>query len=277
MESTRDLRRHIKSVTSTQQITRAMKLVATAKLQKADARFKGYLSYFTGMEDLLSLVIQDGRYLDLDLFRQGQGKPCYLVISSDLGLAGGYNANLLRHVVDIAKPDACFIIIGQKGRDFLRFSRKEILAQYVQIGDFPDYEQAKDMGRLVIEFFKEGIIGSLTVVHMHSRTLLSQEIKVRPLLPISPTTDGSDRDGVLYEPSVEFILERVVPDYVQSQIYGALLDARVAEFASRMTAMDAATDNAQELIDELELSLNRARQQMITTELIEIVSGAEAL
>ena len=277
MESTRDLRRRIRSVTSTQQITRAMKLVATVKLQKAEAMFRSYQAYHEGMAELLDLVAHGVNDPEYDLFRPGKGKPCYLVISSDLGLAGGYNANLLRHVLDRAEPDACFIVIGQKGRDVLRTRQKEILAQYLQLGVTPDYSQAREIGQLIVEFYRSGIIRSLHVVHVHARTLLTQEIKEVPLLPIQPSHRTEALSGVLFEPSAEKILTQLIPNYIQARLYGAMLDAKVAEFASRMTAMDAATENAQELIDELGLSLNRARQQAITKEIIEIVSGAEAL
>lgn len=289
MASMRDIKRRRDSIKSTQQITNAMKLVATARLQKAKTGAEETRPYFHKMHDTISSIIaQSGnvshKYLDE---RTGKNNT-YIVITSNRGLAGGYNNNVCKQVFNHHKEDAAetvkVVAIGKKGRDAMRRQGFEIIDTFNDIVEGPTFADAVKIGDTVLKKFVEGEIDHVYIAYTAFQTTLTQEptlLKVLPLDLDDFALDEKSEDnlisGIEYDPSPEEVLDHVIPQYVNSIIFGALRESVASEHASRMTAMDSATSNASDMIDKLTLIYNRARQASITQELSEIVAGAEAL
>jgi F-type H+-transporting ATPase subunit gamma len=203
-----------------------------------------------------------------------------IVITSDRGLAGGYNVRLLNETVQQIqdKSKTSFITIGRKGRDYLRRRGYNIISEYLAIGDAPAFALAQRIAQEVIHLYETEAVDRVDLCFMRFKSAMTQIPVVQPLLPIVPETGAEERTTeYIYEPSVSEVLDWILPKYLENIIYSALLEAKASEFGAQMTAMESATDNAQEMIEKLVLSYNRARQAAITTEISEIVGGAEAL
>jgi F-type H+-transporting ATPase subunit gamma len=279
MASIRDIKRRKSSIQSTQQITKAMKLVATAKLQKAKQQAESTKSYFNKMyETVTSILSQTGGISHPYLVENQAGKRGYIVMTSNRGLAGGYNANVTKLVTKENTEDTVVYAVGKKGKDGLARRGYTVAKDFSYVMDGPVYRDAVEIGKVVLDAYLAQEISEIYLVYTSFKSTISQEATVMKLLPINEIDNETNKSALMnYEPSEEEVLDVMIPRYVYSLIYGALMESVASEHGARMTAMDNATSNANEMIEDLSLEYNRARQASITQELSEIVGGAEAL
>lgn len=289
MATTREIQLRIKSVKGTQQITKAMKLVSTAKLQKIRGIAEANKPYFNAVYATMSSILasSDGSVLTTPLLsdeQHAQGKAAYLLITSDRGLAGGYNANVCRMLQSQIedKSKALILTIGKRGREY--FSRRGYtMGEHFEMsGDIPKYSEVSRLANVLTSLKIEHQVDALYVVYTSFINTISQVPKMLKLLPISkadiPEAENPAQMSLMnYEPGEEAVLAYIIPKYISGILYGALAESYASEEGARMTAMDSATDNAQEIVENLTLQYNRARQGHITQELTEIVNGAAAL
>ncbi|WP_342666836.1 ATP synthase F1 subunit gamma [Halonatronum saccharophilum] len=279
----RDIKRQIASTESTKKITKAMKLVAAAKLRKSQERAESAKPFFEKTrETLANISAATDRRLHPLLEEREIKKIGYIMITGDRGLAGAYNNRIIKKVesnIEESSAESALITIGKKGREYFKRLGIEILSEYMDLEDNPQFSTAVNIAVEAIELYREGIVDEVRLVFTEFNSVISQEVKDVKLLPVQVDEIEPDKEAnnYLYEPSTGEVLDAVLPQYVKNIIFTALLQSRASEFASRMTAMDSATDNAEEMIEKLTLSYNRARQAAITQELSEIVGGAEAL
>ncbi len=286
MPSLKDIRKRIASVKNTQQITKAMKMVAAAKLRRAQESITQARPYADKMREVISNL---SLRVELDrhplLIRREVKTREILVITSDRGLCGGYNQNIIREVTHLLKAKEEGVetiqlnIIGRKGLEFFKRRTYPIRKEYKNILGDVTYATVAEVGKDIVSAYEAGEFDELLMVYNHFRSAISQNVTVQKLLPIEPITppeEGGITDYI-YEPSEERILNQLLPRYIEVQIFRAMLEALASEHGARMTAMESATNNAAEMIDHLTLAMNRARQAAITKELMEIVGGAEAL
>ncbi|MBM3718592.1 MAG: F0F1 ATP synthase subunit gamma [Actinobacteria bacterium] len=287
----RILRGRIRSVQATKKITRAMELIAASRIVKAQQRVAAAVPY----SEMITEVVRDlaaagaGSRTPLLAGRDTVEKVCYVVLSADRGLCGGYNAGVLRATEGEIKQDAiegrghAIVAVGRKAEGYFRFRGYNIVRAFAGFTDNPTYEVAKEIGEFVTGLFAAGEVDRVELVYTRFISAGSQEVVQRPLVPldtqITEGGDGKNEAGADYEfePSPEAILQTLLPRYVEARVYAALLNAAASEHAFRQRAMKSATDNAEELIKNLSRVMNRARQDAITTEIMEIVGGAEAL
>jgi len=283
-----DLRRRIRSVKNTQQITSAMKMVSAAKLRRAQDRVIAARPYAALMSDMLgSILVQlpdDSSVFEHELLRRREEKRiAILLISADKGLCGAFNSNVSRFATHFLSenPDKEITLqcVGRRGRDFFRRKRVSITREWVNLFVRPiEFSQAKQIASDLMQSFREKETDVIYLLHNEFKSALAQTVVFRRLLPIQPAESDKSADvDYIYEQPPEDLFETLLPRYVEINVYQAMLESAAAEHAARMTAMDAATRNAGEMIDKLTLHLNRVRQASITKELIEVVSGAEAL
>lgn len=282
MASMRDIRRRIRSVKSTQQITRAMKMVAAAKLRKAQEAVIEARPYSDKLANVMNrLVPEQGVFAHPLLDERTEGKIGYVVISADRGLCGGYNQNILRFTkdqIDGQQEDSSVICVGRKAVEYFARRNYNIEERYVDFGDLPDYIQARELARELVAMYQEKGFKKIYMVYTQFNSVINQETKIVPLLPVTKwDQEQSEELEYIYEPSAEDVLGTLIPRSVEVKVFRSLLEAKASEHGARMTAMDSATDNASDLIDKLTLSYNRARQAAITKEISEIVGGAAAL
>lgn len=290
--SLRDIKRRIRSVKSTEQITRAMKMVAAAKLRRAQEAVFDARPWAEKMDAVAQgLAKRAAPELHPFLSENGERLPVLLVVmGSDRGLCGGFNANINRSVISYISglngggPEAGqLLIVGKKPLEFFRRRAFPILSHHTDLFGRISYEEAKKVGDEAIQAYVEGTVGSVVMVYNEFRSALQQRLTTKELLPIRqievPEEEALLEHVVdyLYEPDVEALLDQVLRRHVHTQVWRAMLESVASEHGARMTAMDAATENALEMIAHLTLQYNRARQAGITTEIIEVVSGAEAL
>jgi F-type H+-transporting ATPase subunit gamma len=294
MATLRDIRRRIGSVKSTPQITRAMKLVAAAKLRRAQERIQEARPYARSMGEVVaSLALRSPRALHPllrepgDELEAGPTRKLLLVISGDRGLCGPFNSNIIRRATEILRaqeghPEAALtlIVVGRKARDFYRRRTGiSVRSEYASFFDKLAYAHAAQIAQDVVGAYVADEVDEVELLYNEFRSAASQRVVVERLLPIRPPEAPGESAGVefLFEPSPTAILERLLPKHVEVQVYRALMESLAAEYGARMTAMENATKNASEMIDLLTLQFNKARQERITKELLEIVGGAEAL
>lgn len=287
MASMRDIKRRKTSVQSTQQITKAMKLVSTVKLQRAKTAAERSKVYFNAMYDTVSSMLAKAGNIDHPYLKESESKKkAVIVITSNRGLAGGYNSNVVKLITnneDMNKDDVAIYAIGKKGRDTLARKGYAIKGEYDEVINAPLYADAHALCQELLESYSNGEIGEIYLAYTEFKNTVSQVPKMLKLLPVSIDEieikqDSSKEKALMnFEPNEEDALDLIVPKYVTSIIYGALIEAVASENGARMQAMDSATSNAEEMIQTLELSYNRARQGHITQELTEIIGGAEAL
>ncbi len=286
MPSLIDLRRRIRSVKNTQQITKAMKVVSAAKLRRAQDRVLAARPYAQIIRRMLVNVAQaaaehqDGEAIPL-LARRPEKRIQFLVITADRGLAGAFNSNVIRiaqrFIQDHADADLELELIGRKGRDFFRKRHGHITGEYATLFQkAPRFEDALEIAHKVINRFKNAETDAVYLVVNNFKTLMSSRLVVTRILPVELPEEKEQIDYIYEEPP-ERLLESLLPRYIEAQIYRAMLESAAAEHAARMTAMEAASSNAADVIDSLTLKMNRVRQASITREIIEIVSGAAAL
>ena len=292
MASMRDIKRRKASIQSTGQITKAMKLVSTVKLQRAKARAEKSKTYFNTMYETVTGILKKSGNIDHPFLKAGgSSKKAVILITSNRGLAGGYNSNVCKLVTesDMKKEDLLIFAIGKKGRDSLKRKGYEIAADYSEVVNEPIYSDAAEISEKLLEMFSKGEIGEIYLAYTGFKNTVSHIPTLLRLLPVSledmsAESEGTDKDAdsddrapMNYEPEEEEALNLIIPKYITSLIYGALIEAVASENGARMQAMDSATSNAEEMISDLELKYNRARQGHITQELTEIISGAEAI
>ncbi len=284
MASMRDIKRRKGSIQSTQQITKAMKLVSTVKLQKARNRAEQSNPYFNHMYQTVTSMLARSGSLNHPYLKAGDSnKKAIITIASNRGLAGGYNSNIVKLVTGsgIAVEDAQIYMIGRKAKEQLVRRGYEIKADYSDVIEGPTYEDAMTICREVLEAFSKGEIGEIYLAYTHFKNTVSHEPTLIKLLPVEfDEADLQEADSNLlmnYEPNEEEALDLIIPKYLTSLFYGALVEAVASENGARMQAMDSATSNADEMISDLTLKYNRARQGSITQELTEIIAGAEAI
>ena len=282
MASMRDIKRRKSSIQSTQQITKAMKLVSTVKLQKARNRAEATNPYFNYMYKTVSSMLAKSGTIDHPYLRGGQSnKKAVVVITSNRGLAGGYNSNIVKLITggDFVKEDLDIYAVGGKGVEALSRRGYNIVENASEIMEAPTYSDAAALCNKVLDAFTKGEVGEIYLAYTHFKNTVSQEPKLIKLLPVEIDPAETDDSNVLmnYEPNEEEALNMIIPKYVTSLFYGALVEAVASENGARMQAMDSATSNAEEMIDTLGLQYNRARQAAITQELTEIVAGASAI
>jgi F-type H+-transporting ATPase subunit gamma len=276
-----DIRRRIRSVRNTQQLTRAMKMVAAARLRRAQERVFNARPYANQMLALLgSLAARTEQRAHPLLAERPVEKLLLVLVTADRGLCGAFNANLIRAAQDYLEAhrdrQVSLIAVGRKGRDSFRKRRVEILADYTNLFSRLEFAHAQEIARQIIELYAGQSVDAVDFIYNESKTVLTQRLTVERYLPIKPVkpAEGVALIDYIYEEPAEEIFNVLLPRYVEIEVYRALLESAASEFAARMTAMDAASSNAAEMIDTLTLHMNRVRQAAITKEIIEIVSGA---
>jgi F-type H+-transporting ATPase subunit gamma len=285
MASLRDIRKRIASVKNTQKITNAMKMVAAAKLRRAEENIKAARPFAEKMRAvLLSLAARANPSAHPMLVVQPVEKALLIHVTADRGLCGAFNASLNRRTEALVKEMKAkgiqldLITVGRKGNDYFRRRQVHIVEKYVNVMNTVSFELAGQVVTLAAEKFMSGEYQEVYLLYNSFRSAVTQVLTLRKLLPVVPEgEDWQRRREYLYEPSEEELLEAIIPRYVQDQVFTGMLDSVAAEQGARMSAMEAATTNADEMIYKLTLKANRMRQESITTELMEIVSGAEAL
>ena len=284
MASMRDIKRRRESVASTGQITKAMKLVSTVKLQKAKARAESNKPYFTMLYDTIcSVLARTGKIDHRYLKDNGSARKAVLVLTSNRGLAGGYNNNIVKEVAAQFKPeDTDIYALGKKGLEGLSRKGYHIVEDYSEVMNDPLYADAIHIGKNVLASYENGQVGEIYLAYTNFKNTVVQEPKLIKLLPIDVEEIMKDVEiDVLtpmnYEPEADDALDMIIPKYMNNIIYGAFVEAVASENGARMQAMDSATKNAEDMIADLSLKYNRARQGSITQELTEIIAGAEAI
>jgi F-type H+-transporting ATPase subunit gamma len=295
--SLQDLRRRISSVRNTRKITKALELVAGARLRRAQTRIEEMRPYADRMQELMigtARAASSFRNLALLQQRDEVRRVAFVVVTGDRGLAGPFNGQVLRRAFELERQaraegqEAAWLVVGRKGASTLRFRRYELTGQWAGFSDKPTYHDAQAIGHKLAELYEAEEVDRVVLVYNRYESALVQRVTTTDLLPIREEVLAEDeaatteeREGVrgdfIYEPEPEEILQRLLPVYLETEIYRALLESAAAFLASQMTAMRNASKNAGELIDTLTLQLNRARQAEITQEILEVVAGADAL
>ncbi len=278
-----DIRRRIRSVKNTQQITKAMKMVSTAKLRRAKERVINARPYANEIVAVLnSLVMRTEQKSHPLLEERVEEKILVTVVTADKGLCGAFNANVIKATQAFMNQNrgktVTLACIGRKGRDYFRRQEVPIAQEYINLSDL-NYDRAKGIAGQLMDAYGQRTFDAIYVIYNEFKSVIQQRIVVERLLPIQQLATSQSQHAIdyIYEQPPDEIFNSLIPRYVEVQVYRALLESTAAEHGARMTAMEAATNNATDLIDALTLSMNRARQAGITKEIIEIVSGAAAL
>ena len=284
MASMRDIKRRKGSIQSTQQITKAMKLVSTVKLQRAKQNAEKSQTYFHCMYNTVHSILRRTQNLEHKYLKSGEsGKKAVIVITSNRGLAGGYNSNVIKLITqgELANEDLAIYAIGKKGKDALA-KNYEIRADYSDVMEDPVYAEAMKISKEVLTAFENGEVSEIYLAYTGFKNTVVHIPTLLKLLPVEvsgeeETAQEDDHVMMNFEPEDEEALNLLIPKYITSLIYGGMIEAIASENGARMQAMDAATSNAEEMIEDLTLLYNRARQGSITQELTEIIAGANAI
>ncbi|MBO5292178.1 MAG: ATP synthase F1 subunit gamma [Lachnospiraceae bacterium] len=291
MASMRDIKRRKSSIQSTQQITKAMKLVSTVKLQRAKGNAERSRNYFSCMYETVGSMLAKAGTINHPYLRAGASeRKAVIVITSNRGLAGGYNSNIIKLITrgELKKEELDIYAIGKKGKDTLHRYGYTIKEDYSDVIEEPAYADAMRISAQVLKAFTDGEIGEIYLAYTAFKNTVSHEPKLIRLLPVEAAPEEQAENGregkgadnrapMNFEPQEEEALDMIIPKYVTSLIYGGMIESVASENGARMQAMDSATSNAEEMIGSLELQYNRARQGSITQELTEIIAGAEAI
>lgn len=287
----RDIKRKIKSVNSTKQITKAMELVSTAKLKRRRMVLEASKPYYKKMMETVRYILTNEKHTRHEYLTAREVKhTLYIVITADRGLCGGYNINAIKKVIaDIdGKLDrAKLIVIGKRGSDFFAKQSVEIIDSLLGISEKPTYQDAQEISKKALDLYTEEKVDEIKLVYTKMESTILQVADMIKLLPVEidmakqvvqsdAMQDEQDVELMSYEPSPEVVLSYLIPKYIESTIYGGLIESATSEQAARRMAMENATDNAEEMIESLTLSFNQARQAAITQEISEIVGGANA-
>ena len=304
MESTRDIKGRIKSVTNIQQITKAMKMVAAARLRKAEEKANGSRPYAEKIGELLRRASSVTPGFTSPLFRTGEVKKVgYLVICGDKGLAGAYNSNVMKRTLqEISGKDRsayALYVCGKQAKNYLKFRGYDPDTYHFGFSDKPSAQDSIDLSKEMVEYFTKEEVDEVYIIYTKFITALRQQVRVDRLLPIEAPAEGKteeaakaaasewekerqdflriEEDPYIFLPDAAAVLSKLLPEYIEVQVYNAMLQSAASELGSRMAAMSAATDNATERIADLNLTYNKARQAQVTNEISEIVGGAAAL
>lgn len=290
MPSLQEVRKKIKTVKSTEQITRAMKMVAVARLRRAQDRIVSARPFAAKMDELLTdlagrfiLDEKDSPPLHPLLQNNRSNQIALLLVTADKGLCGSFNTNLIKKTSEILKEnegkEIKLFIVGRKGRDFFKRLGFSLAGEYTQIFKELSYLHSEIIGKDLIEIYLKEKVSEVIMIYHEFKSIIQQKLVVKKLLPIARPVKVSaeQKTDFIYEPVKEKLLDALLPRYIQSQIFRVLLESSASELGARVTAMDSASKNASELIDHLTLKLNRTRQMIITREIAELVGGAEAL
>ncbi len=286
----REIKRRIKSVNNTKQITKAMELVSTSKLRKARIKLDKTRPFFNTLKETINNILADVDELKSEYFVGSREikKTCYIVLTADKGLCGGFNSGAIKETLISMedKENVSVIAIGQRGRDFFRQNGYDMDGEYLQVLENASFTDAKKISSLALQLYKTGMVDELYITYTNFVSTISQKPECMKLLPLDPNDIVVERDEteekkafeyISYEPSPEGLFDYLVPKYIESIIFGSLVESATSEQGARRIAMENATDNAEDMIDDLTLYYNRARQAAITQEITEIVGGAEAI
>jgi F-type H+-transporting ATPase subunit gamma len=292
MASVQDIKRRVRSVQNTRKITRAMELVAAAKLRRAQTRIEAMRPYAERMQELVVGVARaSSSFRGLALLQRRDVKTAAIVpLTGDRGLAGAFNAQILREAFGLERSlrgegvEPQWLVAGKKGASTLRFRRYEVAQAWTGFSDSPRYADAQAIAHRIAELYSKEEVDRVVVIYNHFESALTQRVVAQEVLPIPESLLEGEDDGsqallgdFIYEPEPEQILERLLPVYLETELYRALLESAASEQGARMTAMRNASKNAGDLIESLTLQMNRARQAEITQEILEVVAGADAL
>jgi F-type H+-transporting ATPase subunit gamma len=284
MASLRDIKQRITSTKKTSQITKAMEMTSAAKWNRGVVNAKAFVPYMEKIQEVTASIAIGAKGVNHPMLKSRPVKKTgYVVITSDRGLAGAFNSNVIRRVTQTiqsrhqSNDEFAVITIGRVARDFFVKRGMNVAQEIVGVSDQPNFSDIKELTSSTVGMFEDGTFDELYVFYNHYISAISQEVTEKKLLPLTDLSTTAKLTSYEFEPSAEEILEVLLPQYAESLIYGALLDSKASEHAARMTAMRNATDNAKELIKTYTLSYNRARQASITQEITEIVGGAAAL
>ena len=283
MSSARDIKRRIQSVKNTQHITKAMKMVSAAKLYKSQKAVLAARPYSKKLHNLLAKIASTAPETSLILMQKRPvHKVAVVLVTGNRGLAGGFNGTLIKRAMEAA--DGCgheveYIAVGSKGRDFLARQGKKIVSQYCEIGDTVAFSDVKPIGDFIVSAYEQGSYDQVIIVYQAFLSAGHQEPRAIDLLPVSLTDEQESQTTTdyLYEGRSEELLQLLAPKYVYSTLFQMVMESKTSEHVARMTAMSAATDNAADMLDQLQLDFNRSRQAAITREISEIISGVNAL
>ncbi|CEG29182.1 F0F1 ATP synthase subunit gamma [Bacillus sp. B-jedd] len=284
MASLRDIKSRIVSTKKTSQITKAMEMVSAAKWNRGVMNAKSFVPYMEKIQEVTASIAVGSKDATHPMLQSRPVKKTgYIVITSDRGLAGAYNSNVIRQLYQTiqerhkSNDEFGIIAIGRIGRDFFQKRGMNVVLDIVGVSDQPSFDDIKDITSSTVGMFSDGTFDELHIHYSHYMSAISQEVTHKQLLPLTNISASTKLTSYEFEPNAEEILDVLLPQYAESLIYGALLDSKASEHAARMTAMRNATDNAKELINSYSLKYNRARQAAITQEITEIVGGASAL
>ncbi|KGR80156.1 ATP synthase F1 subunit gamma [Ureibacillus manganicus] len=286
MASLREVKNRINSTKKTKAMTKAMQMVSASKKARAEQNAKSYVPYMEKVQDVVAAIASGTTDASHPmLVSRPVKKTGYIIITSDRGLAGAYNSSVIRGLVNTlnqrhkSKDEYVILAIGRVGKDYFAKRDYNVVDSVVGLPDQPSFSDVKAIARKAVGMFAEGTFDELYMYYNHYISVIQQEVTEKKVLPITDLAPASEGVTASYEfdPSAEAILEVLLPQYAESLVFGAILDGKASEHAARMTAMKAATDNADELIKSLDLLYNRARQAAITQEITEIVGGAAAL
>jgi F-type H+-transporting ATPase subunit gamma len=284
MASLRDIKQRITSTKKTSQITKAMEMTSAAKWNRGVMNAKSFVPYMEKIQEVTASIAIGSKDVNHPMLQARPVKKTgYIVMTSDRGLAGAFNSNVIRRVHQTiqsrhkSNDEFAIIAIGRVARDFFVKRGMNVILEIVGVSDQPSFDSIKDITSSTVGMFSDGTFDELYLYYSHYISAISQEVTEKKLLPLTDISTSKKLTSYEFEPSAEEILEVLLPQYAESLIFGALLDSKASEHAARMTAMRNATDNAKELIRSYTLSYNRARQAAITQEITEIVGGAAAL
>ncbi|SET24361.1 F-type H+-transporting ATPase subunit gamma [Salinibacillus kushneri] len=285
MASLNDIKGRINSTKNMKKITSAMEMVSTAKLNRAEQNAKSFVPYMEKIQEVVaSIASGDSDANHPMLTSRDVKKTGYVVITADRGLAGAFNSNVLRELNNNlskhkSKDEYIVIAIGKMAREFCRKRNMPVATEVVGIDDQPDFADIKELATETVNLFVNEEVDEIYMIYNHFESIISQKVTEKKLLPLTDLDSGNQKtsSSYEYEPNQEDILNVLLPQYAESLVYGAILDSKASEHAARMTAMKNATDNANDMIDDLSLTYNRLRQAAITQEISEIVGGASAL
>ncbi|WP_123052734.1 ATP synthase F1 subunit gamma [Clostridium sp. JN-1] len=275
-----EIKRRIRSISSTQKITRAMGLVATSKVRKVRKKLEVNQKYYDSFSQIVNDLVRNIEDYNIYVHGNKSKKKLYITLNSDSGLCGGFNSNIVNTAAPIILKDKnnnLLISVGQKGRMYFNRLKCKTISEYVDIPDIPTLKESGTITYKALDMYRKGEVGEVYMIYTRFHSSVRQDVTIEKLLPLGNKDEESPNHFVKFEPSINQMIEDVVVMQLKQQVLNFMLHSKVSEQQSRMTAMDGATKNANDLLDDLNLKYNRERQSAITQEITEIVSGAEAL